>query len=90
MKASPSEPTGPYVRESVRCPSEAKPSGGQAKWKPGVKGCEGIEFMKVQKSEGVVRKPDIQVEAKAKRKPDVQVEAKSKRKSDVQAKERCS
>ena len=31
----------------VRCPSEAKPSGSQAKWEPAVKGCKGIEFVKV-------------------------------------------
>ena len=37
----------------VRCPSGAKPSGSQARWKPGVTGCK-----------GVVRKPDVQVEAR--------------------------
>ena len=47
-------PSGSQVRESVRCPSEAKSSESQAKWKPGVKGCGGIEFVKVQQCEGVV------------------------------------
>ena len=42
---------------------EAGPSGSQAKWKPGVKGREGIEFVKVQKCKGVVWKPDVQAEA---------------------------
>ena len=43
-----------------------------------MKGCKGIEFVKVQKCKGIVQKPDVQVVAK------------SKRKSDAQAEVRCS
>ena len=47
-------PSGSQVQAEARCPSEAKPSGSQAKWKPGVKGCKGIEFVKVQEcKEGI-------------------------------------
>ena len=66
----------------------------QAKWKPGVKGCKGIEFVKVQEcKEGVeVRCPGVRCpsEAKFKHKPGVQVEAKSKRKSDVRVRPKPS
>ena len=74
-------PSGSQVQAEVRCPgvrcpSEAKPRGSKAKWKLGVKGCEGVGFVKVREcGGGVARKPGVQVLAKSKPKSDVQAEA---------------